>query len=711
MTTTSLLHRTATSYRISIRRTLSTVLLPWRDAIVESHGDYEQDAAILEPQYDSDTVTPPPLYRYQRDLPRLPVPSLQDTIDRFLPTALPLAESPEEEESLRQACRDYPLQAHHLQERLLERAAASTSTSWLQQWWNTLGYLQYRDPVVINVSYFFNLPDDPTLSHTSSQEQDPQIQRGALVLKAAWEYRQMVASGTLPQETIGKAKTPLCSVGFKYLFHSCRIPNMGQDSYKLYDPNIYTHAVVACRGKFFVLPLVDDRGQEYSLQALEGALRQCQNMAYQQHPHTATTTPHGTPAPPPSSINEADTLLQELGYLTTSHRDACATARDALLRIPGMDDALQWLESGMLLLCLDDDMPYSMQQRARLYWHGNGSGNRWYDKNIQLIVTKQGALGYVGEHAMMDGMPAVGLCRHLTGRTYHQWCDKASTHTNSALSPCTPVVRNIFDPILKPLDNESRIPLNKLVRDAKSNFLDMVDSFDMHVQTFRGYGTTFIKSAGFSPDAYVQMAIQLATFRLFGRPAATYESTQVRPMLHGRTETTRTVSPASLAFCRAMNNYGGGGAADNEHTNHVNETTMQQMRSRKLNLLKEATESHVKYSRLASQGQGVDRHFMGLALVAKEGEEIPALHSHPLFVRSKTWRVSTSTLPGVAPGFGPVCDTGVGIGYDVQPNSCVFSVSSLKHHGWTEPLCHYLEEALLDMRELIELESMSRSKL
>jgi carnitine O-acetyltransferase len=705
MTATRLLHRTAKSYQISIRRNLSFVLVPWRHAIVESHGDYERDAAILEPPYDSDTVPPPPLYRYQRDLPRLPVPSLQDTIDRFLPTALPLAESPEEEESLRQACRDYLHQAQHLQERLLEKAAASRSTSWLQQWWNTLGYLQFRDPVVINVSYFFNLPDDPTLSTgTSSREQDPQIQRGALVLKAAWEYRQMVASGTLPQETIGKAKTPLCSVGFKYLFHSCRIPNMGQDSYKLYDPSIYTHAVVACRGHFFVLPLVDDCGQEYPLQALEVALRQCQKLAHQQRLQAAPTTKHGTPPPP---LDEGDMWLQELGYLTTSHRDACATARDALLCIPGMDEALPLLESGMLLLCLDDEMPYSMQQRARHYWHGNGSSNRWYDKNIQLIVTKQGALGYVGEHSMMDGMPAVGLCRHLAGRTYRQWRDEASTHT-SLLSPSTPVVRNIFEPILKTLSNESRMPLKELVLDAKSNFLDMVDSFDMHVQSFRGYGTTFIKSAGFSPDAFVQMAMQLATFRLFGRPAATYESTQVRPMLHGRTETTRTVSPASLAFCHAMEH---GGAANDKHYNHA-DTTMRQMHaSKKLNLLKEATESHVKYSRLASQAQGVDRHFMGLALVAKEGEEMPALHSHPLYVRSKIWRVSTSTLPGVAPGFGPVCDTGVGIGYDAQPNSCIFSVSSLKRYGWTEPLCHYLEEALLDMRELIELESMSRSKL
>lgn len=164
-TTTRLLNRTATCNRCAILRSISTALplLPWRDAIVESHGDYERDAAILEPHDDaiSGTHTPPPLYRHQCDLPRLPVPSLQDTVDRFLPTALPLAESPEEEESLRQACRDFPRQAQHLQERLLAKAAASKSTSWLQQWWNTLGYLQYRDPVVINVSYFLNLPDDP----------------------------------------------------------------------------------------------------------------------------------------------------------------------------------------------------------------------------------------------------------------------------------------------------------------------------------------------------------------------------------------------------------------------------------------------------------------------------------------------------------------------------------------------------------------------
>jgi carnitine O-acetyltransferase len=632
-------------------------LVPWPKPVVESHGDYERDAFLELPGR--------PLYQHQASLPRLPVPSLQDTVDRFLPTALPLVETKEEEVSLRQACQEFPKQAQRFQNRLLEKA--SCNSSWLQLWWNQLGYLQYRDPVVINVSYFFNLPDDPSLSRANEKQQ---VQRGAALLKAAWEYRQLVCSGDLPQETIGKNKTPLCSVGFKYLFHSCRMPRDKEDSYKLYDPSVYTHAIVAVRGQFFTLPMVDDDGKAYALQAMEAALEQC--------------------------IDKAKESSLDLGLLTTANRDKCTHSREELLRVggPPMEKAFEKLESGMLLLCLDEEEPYSYQQAARHYWHGNGSSNRWYDKNIQLVVTKNGKFGYVGEHAMMDGMPAVGLCRHLLERN-HGKLQSENTVTNSSV----PMIESIFEPVLQTLAAKDQSDLDRLVEEARSDFLEVVDSNDMHVQTFQGYGTEFIKSAGFSPDAYIQMAIQLATFRLFGTQAATYESTQVRPFLHGRTETTRTVSPASNAFCRVMG------------LRPIGDHHDAKARTEKLTLLKEATESHVKYIRLASQAQGVDRHLMGLGLAAEEGEDLPDLLLHPLHARSKLWRVSTSTLPGTSPGFGPVCDTGVGIGYDVRATSCTFSVSALKHRAWTEELSHYLEEALLEMRELSEMERAARSKL
>jgi carnitine O-acetyltransferase len=239
--------------------------------------------------------------------------------------------------------------------------------------------------------------------------------------------------------------------------------------------------------------------------------------------------------------------------------------------------------------------------------------------------------------------------------------------------------------------------LEQSVSNAKSNFHSLVESFDLHVQNFQGYGSHWIKTtAGYSPDAYVQMAIQVASYRLFGnQQVATYESSQVRPFRHGRTETTRTVSPASHAFCIAMNG---------RYKSFGRRTAMIRSEEEKATLrklLQEAITSHVQYSRLASQAQGVDRHIFGLSMIAQEeGQPLPDLFLDTLHVRAKEWRISTSTLPGTAPGFGPVCEMGVGIGYDIRSHSCIFSVTSLKRHDWTESLCHFLEEALIEIKEL-----------
>eukprot|EP00546_Thalassionema_frauenfeldii_P016533 CAMPEP_0178900442 /NCGR_PEP_ID=MMETSP0786-20121207/3478_1 /TAXON_ID=186022 /ORGANISM="Thalassionema frauenfeldii, Strain CCMP 1798" /LENGTH=393 /DNA_ID=CAMNT_0020571451 /DNA_START=854 /DNA_END=2035 /DNA_ORIENTATION=+ len=388
----------------------------------------------------------------------------------------------------------------------------------------------------------------------------------------------------------------------------------------------------------------------------------------------------------------------EIGYLTTSDRDKCAHARSELIRLGGakMEEALTKLESGMLLLCLDDhENPSSMEECAKLYWHGDKStANRWYDKT-QLVVTGNGQLGYVGEHALLDGMPAVGLCQHLLKNT-HSRIQSLEEAKSVVLSSAKPLVKNIFSPVLEMFDEHSLQRLQDLVDDAKKDLFDLVGSNDLKVLNFKDYGGTFIKNSGFSPDAYIQMAIQLATFRLFGKQVATYESTQVRKFLHGRTETTRSVSPASNAFCKAMGN-------------HVNDPT--HSKPNKLQMLRDATDSHTKFVRLASDGQGVDRHLFALTLLAKDGEELPSLLRHPLHARSKLWRVSTSTLPGTSPGFGPVCDTGIGIGYDIKDDCCVFTVTSLKKHGWMNKINRLLQEALLEMKDLILCQSAMRSKL
>jgi carnitine O-acetyltransferase len=368
-------------------------LRAWPRPVVESRGDYAADAFL-------ETHIGGPLYALQADLPSLPVPNVEDTLGRFLPTALPLAEADAEAEALAEACRTFPAQAERLQRRLRERRdeARSGGTSWLQRWWNTMGYLQVRDPVVINVSYFFQLDDDFTLPSPPSPMVDRGagrslgVMRGAAVLRAVGEYRRRVCSGSLPCEAVGQRepRTPLCSAAFKYMFHACRVPARGQDTYRMYDPSLHRHCVVASKGYFFAVDFVEGDGHPLPLRVLEERLQRCVDMA--------------------SELQLAGTVPR-LGLLTTGDRDSWADSRSRLLDAGGtlMKRAVEKLESGAFLLCLDDNEPLSLKQCGINYWHGGKESghNRWFDKSMQFVCTKNGKVGFIGEHSMMDGMPAL----------------------------------------------------------------------------------------------------------------------------------------------------------------------------------------------------------------------------------------------------------------------------------------------------------------
>lgn len=89
----------------------------------------------------------------------------------------------------------------------------------------------------------------------------------------------------------------------------------------------------------------------------------------------------------------------------------------------------------------------------------------------------------------------------------------------------------------------------------------------LKVVVYEGYGKELIKKLRVSPDAYAQMAIQLAYYKMTGECVATYESAQTKKFAYGRTETCRSVSVESVAWVKAMEDpyvpvkkRGGGGA-------------------------------------------------------------------------------------------------------------------------------------------------------
>ncbi|KAF2771997.1 hypothetical protein EJ03DRAFT_372550 [Teratosphaeria nubilosa] len=89
-----------------------------------------------------------------------------------------------------------------------------------------------------------------------------------------------------------------------------------------------------------------------------------------------------------------------------------------------------------------------------------------------------------------------------------------------------------------------------------------------------------------SPRGHAKDLIQLAHHKLYGRNRPTYESAATRKFQEGRTETCRTVSDESVAFCEAM--------ADPEAD-----------AERCRDLFRRALEAHVKYITDAGEGEGL----------------------------------------------------------------------------------------------------------
>ena len=82
----------------------------------------------------------------------------------------------------------------------------------------------------------------------------------------------------------------------------------------------------------------------------------------------------------------------------------------------------------------------------------------------------------------------------------------------------------------------------------------LLNEVDLHIMIHDSFGKGFVKKCKTSPDAFIQMALQLAYFRDIGRNHLTYESSMTRLFREGRTETVRSCSVESCEWIKSMNN-------------------------------------------------------------------------------------------------------------------------------------------------------------
>ncbi|XP_032653631.1 carnitine O-acetyltransferase isoform X2 [Chelonoidis abingdonii] len=596
---------------------------------------------------------------HQEELPRLPVPPLQQTLDRYLLALRPIISL--EEWTHTKGLVDEFRKPGGVGERLqkgLERRARKTE-NWLSDWWLKTAYLEYRLPVVVHSSPGVVLPKQDFV------DQQGQLRFAAKLIEGILDFKTMIDNETLPVEYLGGK--PLCMNQYYQIFSSCRIPGSKHDSVVNYakgkKPPL--HITVVHNFQFFELDVYSSDGSPLTTDQIFIQLEKIWNTSLQ-------------------------TNKEPIGILTTNHRNSWAKAYNHLIKDKTNKESVRSIEKSIFTVCLDSPIPrvsddiYKSRMAAQML-HGGGSrwnsGNRWFDKTLQFIVAEDGSCGLVYEHAPSEGPPIVALLDHIVEYT------KKPELVRSPMIPL-PMPKKLRFNITPEIKND--------IEKAKQNLNIMVQDLDIKVMVFHHFGKNFPKLEKISPDAFIQMALQLAYYRMYGQVCATYESASLRMFRLGRTDTIRSASVDSLKFVQAMDN-------------------PSKQNQEKVELLRRATEAHRAYTDMAIRGNAIDRHLLGMKLQAIEDlVSMPELFMDTAYAVAMHFNLSTSQVPAKTDCvmcFGPVVPDGYGVCYNPMDDHINFAMSAYNSCAETNAarLAHYLEKALLDMRFL--LQSSPKSKL
>ncbi|ESL08999.1 carnitine O-acetyltransferase [Trypanosoma rangeli SC58] len=417
---------------------------------------------------------------HQSSLPRLPIPSLQHTCSLYLKSIQAIATSEEyvhasklTEEFLKPGGTGELL--HSL---LVKWDNTCNQPSWLEEFWDD-SYLCTRDPIPVNVNYFFQLQPHPKQLNTSCRVS--QVGRAASLLHAATQYYLSILDGTMAKEF--ERDAPVCMSQYRFAFCTSRVPGLRRDrkicystgpltsdeqkskfaEYVAADP---THCVVIIRNRFFKVEVLKD-GAQCSVEELVLALK---------HIVDCATTCKDPGAP--------------VGLFTTLDRTDWFHTRERL-KVLGNSEVLQAIQSAIFCLCLDGVEVTSPDEAARIFFHGPGT-NRWFDRH-NIIVTRDGSAGINWEHSVGDG----GTALHIADFMFRRDCERFfSDRDVESLQEQTGKVHlpvGMVSELQWRLDNG----LDKLMKAAFTDFKVLIESSETHVMHFQTFGGARIKTREF----------------------------------------------------------------------------------------------------------------------------------------------------------------------------------------------------------------------
>ncbi|XP_063843429.1 choline O-acetyltransferase-like isoform X2 [Scylla paramamosain] len=653
-------------------------------------------------------------------VPKLPVPPLGHTLTWYLTHMRPVLSREQYEETVKIVDEFWRPGGvgEKIQEELIKRH--DTMDNWAYEWWLDDMYMNVPLPLPVNSNPGMVFP------HQKFASDLDMTQFAARLVSASLDMKERIAAGDLDVDRCSARERhqPLCMAQYTRVFSSYRRPAIPKDKLlSTADQQKENQHIIVCYKNHFFKVEVMVAGTRLSHQHVLSQLREVLRQVDEYE---------GSDPPP-------------VGIMTSDNRRTWAQSRQILAGEPDNKRILSLIEACLMLVCFDDPLPtkYNLatrtSHRASLskrssslnmtssqntsqenegtmrdevnaghqMIHGGGfnhnSANRWFDKTVQFILTRDGWSGLCYEHSCAEGIVVIQVVEQILqciAQENQRPDDAVETLMDDqrqgearagGKDPGFPAPE---DPAPSPTRLEWKVTpvIYRRIQESADHMDRLVEDLDFRILRYLSYGRNFIKESKCSPDAFIQLALQLAFFRCHGQLTSTYESASTRRFRYGRVDSIRANTPQVLAWCEAM----------------VINAPIEDRLAKYEAALKLQTDIMVNNI----LGRGIDIHLLGLREMAKEmGLPSPELFTHESYRIANHFRLSTSqvtTLSDSWMGYGPVVPDGYGASYNLHPDYIIFCLSAFKSCEETSTLefGRNLERALDEMGVLLQDRAM-----
>ncbi|KAH9598821.1 Choline/carnitine acyltransferase domain [Trypanosoma melophagium] len=599
------------------------------------------------------------------NLPRLPIPPLEKTAERYRASIIPL----KPEETVKAHLRKFDMfissSGQVLQKALVEADRAAEASggypySYIEPIWDAM-YLSNRAPLPVNTN-------PGILAKKLKNAGDTQAGVAAAIVYNIAKWLQLLVNEGLEVGELKQDVSPILRQ-----FGASLIPGESKDEFITTPPEKLRHVIILHDGHLYAVRVFDEQQVPLDRAVIQRSIEYILSIT----PDLDNTTP--------------------VSVLTAGGRQTWAYAYAELMKTPENAQILKKIQEGILVLCLDtrkwgDDV--KLQNGAMLHGDQEEAENRWYDKH-QVIISADGQVAFNFEHAVSDGVQWVRWVGDVLGEVDGPGAKAAAaTAAAAAASIEAAKVTSLVEPL--------RVTFGKAfaghIRSARAEVQELIGRTALDALHLP-FGKKQLKLAGVSPDAFVQMCFHVAFHKCRNKLGPTYEAASTSQFFHGRTETIRSATQEMLALAEAVN----------KSARNVNAVAALNAsdRAELVSLAKKASERHVTLANAAVNGEGVDRHLTALRQLALDRKDAAGLKffGDDVYSSCSRWLLSTSNVssPWIDRFvFGPVTPNGYGLGYAVDENEVRIMLSAFTSSPSTN---------IADLKAALECVAMSLFRL